>query len=272
MKTLPRLALGVGVLAWTAMAHAQGIGVRVGLVTGGLAPILLAQAPDVTEITGREISFVTDPATGFGVADLSGREISLLADNPNLTFAVTNRTGREITLLTDNPAVSFPLIERSGRDVTVAPGTRINISVSFGSLSDPLRAPTTVDALVVDPGTNEVLYDIPAVPVVNGIASVLVPQSIVRVSLKEAHWLRRTLSFDARQPGPLTGSMAFLNGDVNEDNEVGAADFSVLAASYDLVLGDPGFIANADLNRDDEVGAADFSILAANYDQSGDEP
>lgn len=68
------------------------------------------------------------------------------------------------------------------------------------------------------------------------------------------------------------GTVALVNGDVNGDNEVGAADFSALAAAYDAVLGDPGFSASADLNKDDEVGAADFSILAASYDETGDAP
>lgn len=65
-------------------------------------------------------------------------------------------------------------------------------------------------------------------------------------------------------------NMTLTNGDVNGDNEVGAADFSQLAAAYDAVLGDSNYDANADLNDDDEVGAADFSILAAQYDEVGD--
>lgn len=61
-----------------------------------------------------------------------------------------------------------------------------------------------------------------------------------------------------------------LSGDINGDNEVGAADFSALAAAYDAVLGDANYSAAADLNRDEEVGAADFSILAARYDEVGE--
>lgn len=67
-----------------------------------------------------------------------------------------------------------------------------------------------------------------------------------------------------------TVSVSLINGDINGDNEVGAADFSQLAAAYDAVPEDPNFVRNADLNGDEEVGAADFSILAANYDEVGE--
>lgn len=60
-------------------------------------------------------------------------------------------------------------------------------------------------------------------------------------------------------------------GDINEDNEVGAADFSILAAAYDAVPGDPAWRPLADIDGNAEVGASDFSILAAHYELTGDE-
>lgn len=59
-------------------------------------------------------------------------------------------------------------------------------------------------------------------------------------------------------------------GDIDRDNEVGASDFSVLAASYDLVSDEAGFDFRADVDYDGEVGASDFSVLAAYYDRIGD--
>lgn len=65
-------------------------------------------------------------------------------------------------------------------------------------------------------------------------------------------------------------SVSLRNGDITGDNEIGAADFSALAASYDRVKGNQEYSPRADLNGDQEIGAADFSILAANYDEVGD--
>lgn len=90
--------------------------------------------------------------------------------------------------------------------------------------------------------------------------------------LKASHWLARAQGpFTIDRDGANAPSVFLLkNGDVNGDNEVGAADFSELAAAYDAVDGDANFNPEADLNGDGEVGAADFSILAANYDEVGD--
>lgn len=84
-------------------------------------------------------------------------------------------------------------------------------------------------------------------------------------------WLRKSLGIiTLSSGGSTTVSSSLRNGDVNGDNEIGAADFSALAAAYDSVLGETNYSRPADLNGDEEVGAADFSILAANYDEVGD--
>ncbi|MEM7798742.1 MAG: Ig-like domain-containing protein [Chloroflexota bacterium] len=64
----------------------------------------------------------------------------------------------------------------------------------------------------------------------------------------------------------------FLGGDVNNDNEVNIVDFSILASTFNLSDGDPGFIVGADIDGDDNVNLVDFSILATNFNQSGEEP
>lgn len=61
-----------------------------------------------------------------------------------------------------------------------------------------------------------------------------------------------------------------INGDVNNDNEVGPGDFTLLSAAFGTSLGDAGYNAAADLNGDDEVGPADFTILSASFGQTGD--
>lgn len=90
------------------------------------------------------------------------------------------------------------------------------------------------------------------------------------IKAKASHWLKKGAAITVTASGASGIALTLRNGDVTDDNEVGAADFSVLAAAYDSVQGDPNFAAAADLNGDEEVGAADFSILAASYDESGD--
>lgn len=91
------------------------------------------------------------------------------------------------------------------------------------------------------------------------------------IRVKGDTWLSRLAGSVSVANGSNTFSITLTrNGDVNGDNEVGAADFSQLAAAYDSVTGDVNFDALADVNDDGEVGAADFSIIAANYDEVGE--
>ncbi len=58
-------------------------------------------------------------------------------------------------------------------------------------------------------------------------------------------------------------------GDVNDDNAVTLADFSLLAASFNRAPGQAGYDARADLNGDGGVTLQDFSLLAGNFNQVG---
>jgi hypothetical protein len=58
-------------------------------------------------------------------------------------------------------------------------------------------------------------------------------------------------------------------GDVNDDNAVTLADFSILAGSYNRSSGQAGYDARADLNGDGGVTLQDFSLLAGNFNQVG---
>lgn len=69
-----------------------------------------------------------------------------------------------------------------------------------------------------------------------------------------------------------TGLIRFKNpiqGDANRDNEVGPADFALLAQAFGSFAGDANWDADCDFNWDGEVGPADFSILAAEFGNFG---
>lgn len=72
-------------------------------------------------------------------------------------------------------------------------------------------------------------------------------------------------------------NVSLLAGDVNSDNEVGPADFTIYAAHLgsmeddDLWVTEEKFAGvHCDLNHDGEVGPADYTLIATNFGQSGD--
>ena len=90
------------------------------------------------------------------------------------------------------------------------------------------------------------------------------------VRVKKSHWLGKVATANTTA-GAITGvTLSLINGDVNEDNFVGFDDFDLLSASFNLSLGDTGYVANADLNGDDFVGFDDFDILSANFNTDGE--
>lgn len=62
---------------------------------------------------------------------------------------------------------------------------------------------------------------------------------------------------------------SLMNGDADDDNEVGIGDFAVISAAFGTALGDPGYDARADLNGDDEVNIADYAIMSINFGEVG---
>lgn len=126
---------------------------------------------------------------------------------------------------------------------------------------------------LMQPGTNTVLAQLPLGATGIGSAQfnlLSATAGMVDIVIGGSGFLtKRWANIDLNACDPVL-SGALVNGDINGDNEIGAADFSLLAAAYDTVSGDPGFSAAADLNGDGEVGAADFSILAGNYDAVGE--
>lgn len=173
------------------------------------------------------------PATGTDIVNLN-------PGNANLVFSAAPTFNGTITLNSSdadwsNEQVSFEFVQ-NGNTVATVSGVQLSASGAYS-----FNAP-----VAVTPGS----YDI---------------------RVKGDTWLSRLASSVTVANGANAFDLTLTrNGDVNGDNEVGAADFSQLAAAYDSVAGDVNFDALADVNDDGEVGAADFSIIAANYDEVGE--
>lgn len=66
------------------------------------------------------------------------------------------------------------------------------------------------------------------------------------------------------------GFNTLLEGDANNDDHIGGADYSLLYTYYGQST--PEALAKCDFNRDGYVGGADYSLLYTNYGKSGEMP
>ncbi len=92
------------------------------------------------------------------------------------------------------------------------------------------------------------------------------------VAIKSANYLQKIGSITVVAGSNTMDIGELRGGDANNDNQVSALDFSVLATTFNLSDGDAGYDARADFNGDGVVSALDFSLLASNFNTSGDEP
>lgn len=91
------------------------------------------------------------------------------------------------------------------------------------------------------------------------------------VAAKYSHWLRKKLPLNLTG-GNLGGvNFALINGDIDEDNEIGIGDYAQLSMSYNAWPGDNNWIDAADLDGDGYIDIADFAILSAHYGALGDD-
>jgi len=91
------------------------------------------------------------------------------------------------------------------------------------------------------------------------------------IKVKADHFLQKTVTVTLAAGANSSDIGVLLNGDVDNDNEVGMLDFAILAGSYELDPSDGNFDARADLNTDGLVNILDFALLAVNYEVSGDQ-
>ncbi|MBX7134249.1 MAG: hypothetical protein K1X67_16370 [Fimbriimonadaceae bacterium] len=84
------------------------------------------------------------------------------------------------------------------------------------------------------------------------------------VGVKYGHWLRKVVGPYSMPATSQVGTLHLVNGDIDEDNEVGIGDYALLSANYGAAF------APADLDGDGEVGIGDYAVLSANYGEIGD--
>ncbi|MBX7132104.1 MAG: hypothetical protein K1X67_05425 [Fimbriimonadaceae bacterium] len=91
------------------------------------------------------------------------------------------------------------------------------------------------------------------------------------IAAKGDHWLSKSSGNVTLAAGGTTSvSLTLLNGDSDDDNEVGIGDYAVISSAYNSGPGDAQWDARGDLNGDDAVDIADYAILSQNYGLMGD--
>ena len=90
------------------------------------------------------------------------------------------------------------------------------------------------------------------------------------ITMEGSHWLRESTEGLSFSDDIMGLQFALINGDVDDDNEIGPGDFGALSSAFGSVDGDGNWNLNADLDEDGEVGPSDFGILSANFGLAGD--
>ena len=159
----------------------------------------------------------------------------------------------------------------AGFELLVEPAATAALAgqVTFQAVSS---VPSGVEVTVVlSPAVGTLLVYTPTVGPAGEIALDAVPLATYDVWVKHArHLARRVAGVVVTAAGVVGLDLGQLRGgDASNDNAVTGGDFSILAGSYLLGAGDPGYDGRADFNFDAIVAGADFSILASNYLQEG---
>lgn len=167
------------------------------------------------------------------------------------------------------PSLDFSTIA-GNQYVTVLPST--SGTIMFDGVGDINLAPTEINVRYYQNGELVMSKNIVRGP--NGEFKVCGPvRGGAYTLLVDADgFLARAVASDTSNGAVNVGTVVLLNGDIDNDGEVGPGDFSILATAFLSADGDPNWNAAADLDRDGEVGPGDFSILANNFLLADDAP
>lgn len=94
-----------------------------------------------------------------------------------------------------------------------------------------------------------------------------VPAGNYQVWIKHQNHLARRSTITL--PGATIDFGTLPSGDVNNDNRVTLADFSLLSGSFNKSSGHEGYVTGADFTGDSRVTLQDFSLLVNNFNQIG---
>lgn len=189
-----------------------------------------------------------------------------------LMFYVDGQKTATFDLLTLGPNESsstfFGLYDEL-KATTYDPGM-ISFNVGFQNfIGDVTQIPLTVE--VVDGGGTVVAgpystsCDASGNVVINPTG---LPVGNYKLRVGGSSFLTNNVLFDYSTLGSYTASLSLVNGDVDDDGEVGSTDFDTVVANFG---NSPATASQGDVDGDGEVGSSDFDIVVANF-ALGDNP
>ena len=177
------------------------------------------------------------------------QQVSLISNQVILKLDPTCAgTGADLTLSVSN----------EGRSSGGSPGFSGDYTVNLFSLSD---------------AENPVASYTPTADATGSMTISDITPGTYQVAVKRAGFLQRVQTITLNEGANSATIAELLAGDVNGDNLVSIADFSLLGGVFNTTNVNPVAPTNfADFNGDGTVGIADFSLLGGNFNVGGEEP
>jgi hypothetical protein len=152
------------------------------------------------------------------------------------------------------------------------PGS-INLKVILSNLSESADLSTIPVSLTVQDSTANPAVGSPFTGLTldsfGTVTATTSSRGLYNMVIKAPTFLSKVLSNVDIQNVGVHGLVATLiNGDVDDDGEVGPGDFELVVANFGTSVG-PEL---GDLDRDGEVGPSDFEIVVANFGIAGENP
>ena len=125
------------------------------------------------------------------------------------------------------------------------------------NLNSGTGAVSTFTVTTADPGNNNVIFQ---------CVGASLPPGTYDITIVKPHTLRHVKKNVVIAGGANAVNFGtLLEGNCNDDNQVQALDFSILAGSYLKSTGQAGFNSSADFDGTGQVNSLDFSLMAGSY-------
>lgn len=200
-------------------------------------------------------------------------------DTSTLVFFNTPPTGAYNLAMFDQPMLSeyrgyFANAQTNFgiRLYTAGDPRKLNIILNADSRTSSFNIPCQIE--ILDATTGDILHSTTMSSNTSGSivmnAPASLPSGTYKLRLKPEGYISHSQLFMLSASGPSFIRPQNKNGDINNDNEIGPADFALFSPAFGSMLGDPEYNVAADLDRNSEVGPRDFTILSRNFGLEGD--
>jgi photosystem II stability/assembly factor-like uncharacterized protein len=226
--------------------------------------------------------------------DISTNAIALDTDNPTTTWYVGTDVG--VFMTTDsgnnwaNATVPLGLPNVQVNDLKMNPNTRYLYAATYGRGIWRIQVPATVRQVSGTVNLQGLSASAPSQQVTiqfrpssgtafsrtvtlaadGSFTCSNIPSGSYNLAIKGSKWLQKVVAADATS-GNVSGITVTLPaGDINNDNAVSVADYSIWRGAFGSTPGSANWDPRADVNCDGAVTVADYALWKGNYPSTGD--